>query len=64
MDKLHGKWLNRKLKPESNTMTKKQDLIWLRPDYKKKLKRVAKKEGVSKGTIVERGLDKIKEPKE
>lgn len=45
-------------------MTKKQDLIWLRPEYKTKLKRVAKREGVSKGTIVERGLDKIKEVKD
>lgn len=35
----------------------------LRPKYNDKLKRVAKDQGVAKGVIVERGLDKIKEPK-
>lgn len=33
----------------------------LRPKYNDKLKRVSKVEGVAKGVIVERGLDKIKE---
>jgi len=42
-------------------MKKIQDLVYLRPEYKKKLKRIATREGVSKGTIIERGLDKIKE---
>lgn len=35
----------------------------LRPKYNDKLKRVSKVEGVAKGVIVERGLDKIKEAK-
>tara|TARA_R110000772_G_scaffold231299_1_gene342011 strand:- start:815 stop:958 length:144 start_codon:yes stop_codon:yes gene_type:complete len=35
--------------------------LTLRPGYKDKLKRLAKKEGVSSGKVVENHLDKVKE---
>lgn len=43
---------------------KKKRHILLREKYDEKLTRVSKSEGVSRGTIVERGLDKIKEVKD
>lgn len=44
-------------------MDKKNVTISLRPDYPEKLARVAKQKGISQGSVVESGLDKIKEPK-
>jgi len=38
--------------------------LTLRPGYRSKLKRLAVKEGVSAGKIVENHLDKVKEDKE
>jgi len=44
-------------------MTKERVHLMLRPKYNEKLLRLSKEEGVAKGVIVERGLDKIKEKK-